>query len=81
MMLPLGIARDLGADHPGGVRVVLRAMDPADPRRAQAFHFEGAGGRAIVRTGAVHDLGLAFGDGVQGHENVVAALGGTLQNT
>jgi hypothetical protein len=81
MVLPLGIACDLGTDHAGGVRIVLRAMDAADPRRAQAFHFEGAGGWAIVRTGAVHDFGLAFGDGVQGHENVGAALGGTLQNT
>ena len=64
MMLPLGITRDLGADHARGVRILLRAMHPADARRAEALDLQRAGRWTIVRTGAVDDLGLGVGNGV-----------------
>ena len=49
------IARDLGADDAGGVRVVLRAMNAADALAVDDLDVEGAGRRAVVRAGRVAD--------------------------
>ena len=57
VMGPLGVARHLAADHPGGVVVRRRAAHPADPPRVEALDLQSAGRRAVVGTGAVVDLG------------------------
>ncbi len=44
----LGVARDLRADHPGGVRVV-RAAHRADADAVDHLHVQRAGGRAVMR--------------------------------
>src|SRR6478609_5176062 len=49
MMLALGIARNFGADHPGGVVVILCAVDPSDGAIIEKLYFKRAGRRAIVR--------------------------------
>ncbi len=49
VMLALGIAGDLGADHPRGIAVPGRAPDLADARRRQALDLERAGARAVMR--------------------------------
>ena len=51
VMLALGVARDLGADHAGGVAVVLGAMHAADRALVDQFDVERASRRTIVRTG------------------------------
>ena len=51
----LGVARDLGADHAGGVGVVRRAVHAADGARVEHLDLERAGRRAIVRTGRSAD--------------------------
>ncbi len=51
VMDPLGIAGDLRADHPGGIRVRRRAADGADPAALQHLHLQGAGRRTIMRAG------------------------------
>ncbi len=68
MMHALGVARDLGADHAGGVVVVLRAVDAADGARIEHFDLERAGRRTVVRTGGGRDAdrradGLIHGAG------------------
>ena len=55
VVLALGVARDLGADHAGGVVVILGAMQAPDGVRVDQFDFERAGRRAIVRTGGITD--------------------------
>ena len=55
-MLALGVARDLGAYHPCGVRIVARAAHPADAVGIEAFDLKGAGARAVVRTGGMGDI-------------------------
>ena len=51
----LGIARDLCADHPGGVVVFTGAPDATDAVRVEAFDLERAGRGAIVRARAEMD--------------------------
>ena len=53
MMLPLGVTRDLRADHSRGVVVVFRAMHAPDRALVEQFDFERAGRWAIVRTGRI----------------------------
>ena len=55
VMLALGIARDLGADHAGGVVVVLGAVHAPDGALIDQLDFKRAGRRAIVRTGGIAD--------------------------
>ena len=55
MVLALGVARDLGADHAGGVVVVLGAAHAADGALVEHLDLERAGRRAIVRTGGRAD--------------------------
>ena len=59
VVLALGIAGDLGADHPRGIAVPRGAPDLADARRRQALDLERAGARAIMRADG--------GDEVEGH--------------
>ncbi len=61
MMRPLGVARDLGADHAGGIGVVGGAADAADGVRIEHLDLERAGRRAIVRTGRSGDFLRADG--------------------
>ena len=44
-----GIARDLGADHPGRVAVVLRPIKTPDRARVEDLHLERAGRGTVVR--------------------------------
>ena len=55
MMLALGIARNLRADHAGRVVVVLGAVHAADRALVDDFDIKRAGRRAIVRTGGKAD--------------------------
>ena len=50
MVEALGVARDLGADHAGRVRVALRALDLAQAPAVQLLDLERAHRRAVVRT-------------------------------
>ena len=52
------VARHLGADDAHRVRVFLGAAHLADGVVVVYFDFEGAGGRAVVGTGGVSDVGL-----------------------
>ena len=62
VMLALGIAGDLGADHPGGIAVPGRAPDLADAGRRQALDLERAGARAVMRADGRDDVeGHALG--------------------
>ena len=54
----LGVARDLGADHAGGVAVRRRAAHRADARAVQHLHLESAGGRAVMRADGIADVAL-----------------------
>ena len=56
MMLALGIARDLGADHAVGVALRPGAADAADAAAIDPLDLERAGARAIVRADAVRDV-------------------------
>jgi hypothetical protein len=60
----LGVEGDLGTQHAGGRRVIGSAGDLDDAAVADA-HFEGAGIRAIVRTGTAHAMraGKRYGGG------------------
>src|SRR6266851_7331758 len=49
MVLALGVAPDLGADHAGGVAVRRGTADAADRMRVDALDLERAGARAIMR--------------------------------
>jgi hypothetical protein len=60
MMLPLRIARHLGADHAGCVRVVRRAAHLADARAVDALDLKAASAGTIVGTDGM--------DGVEGHK-------------
>ena len=55
MVDALGVARDLGADHAGGIVVVACAPDAADAAGVEAFDLERAGRGAIVRARAEMD--------------------------
>ena len=46
----LGVTRDFGADHAGGVRIALRALDLTQAPAVQLFHVERTNRRAVVRT-------------------------------
>ena len=54
----LGIARDLGADHAGGIALQFGTAHPADGVAVDHLDIEGAGRRAIVRTGGMPDVDL-----------------------
>ena len=58
MMDPLGVTRDLGADHAGGITLQFRATDPADGRTLDHLDVERAGRGTIMRTGRMPDLNL-----------------------
>ena len=64
MVHPLGVARDLGADHPGRVVVRRRPADAADGRTVDPLHLQGAGAGAVVRADG--------GDGVERHGGSLA---------
>ena len=49
VMHPFGVTRDFGADDSGRVAVVAGAPDGADAVVAEDFHFQRAGGGAVVR--------------------------------
>src|SRR5438067_11014698 len=53
MVLALGIAGDLGADHPLSVGLALGSAPPADRRLVDALDRERAGARTIMRADAV----------------------------
>ena len=53
MVLALGIAGDLGADHPLSVGLALGSAHPADRRLVDALDRERAGARTIMRADAV----------------------------
>ena len=55
---PLGVARDLGADHTRGVVVLPRAPDGADPVRREQLDLQRAGRRAIVGAGGGNEFQL-----------------------
>ena len=75
MVDALGVAGDLAADDAGRVRVVAGAADAADGLLVQAFHRERAGGRAVVGTDAVADLGLC-GHAFRGSSRARRVTGG-----
>ena len=56
MMLPLGVAGDLGADHTLGVGLRRSPSDPADAAPVEALDLERAGARAVMRAHAGHDV-------------------------
>ena len=56
MMDPLGIARDLGADHARGLGLLLRAPHPADTAALDYLDVERARRRTIVRAGGMADV-------------------------
>ena len=56
MVHPLGVARDLGADHARGVIVLPRPPDGADPARREPLDLERAGGRAVVGAGGGNEF-------------------------
>src|ERR1700694_5550175 len=56
MMYALGVTRDLGADHAGGIALQLGAAHPADRGTIDHFDIQGAGRRTIVRTGGMPDV-------------------------
>src|SRR6202000_3284256 len=58
MMDALGIARDLGADHTGGIGLEFGTAHPADGLAVDHFDIERAGRRAVVRTGGMPDVDL-----------------------
>ena len=60
VMNALGVARDLGADHAGGIGLQLGAADPADRAAVDHLDVERAGRRTIVRTGGVTDIDLGM---------------------
>ena len=60
MMDALGVARDLGADDAGGIGLQLGAAHPADGVAVDHLDIEGAGRRAIVRTGGMPDVDLGM---------------------
>ena len=75
VVLALGVARDLGADHPGGVVVVLGPAHASDGALVEKFHLERAGRRAIVRAGGIADpLGLWEPDGLIHPASVVERI-------
>ena len=53
MVDAFGVARDLAADHAGGIGVSARAAHTADGVGVDALDFERTGRGAIVRAGAV----------------------------
>ena len=55
---PFGIARDLGADHAGGVAVVLRPAHRADAAAVQHLHRQSTGRRAVMRADRGPDFTL-----------------------
>jgi len=57
MMHALGVPRDLGADHAGGVAIVLGAADATDRVPAEDLDLKRAGRRTVVRAGRSKDLG------------------------
>ena len=57
MMLPLGIARDLGADHAGGIAALPPAMNPTDRVPIADLDFERAGAGTIMRADGMSDDG------------------------
>ena len=61
MVLPLGIARDLGADHARRVVVVFGAVHASDRALVEKFDLQRTGRRAVMRTGLMayprHALG------------------------
>ena len=74
MVDPLGIARDLGADHAGGIVVALRAVDPADGVRIEPLDIERAGARTVVRAGRGDDPRFHIkGRGVERHGAYLSA--------
>ena len=56
MMDALGITRDLRADHPGRVVIVLGAAQPPDALPVKHLDFQRTGRRTIVRTGRSADF-------------------------
>src|SRR6266478_501130 len=56
MVNTLGIARDLGADHAGGIALQLGAAHPADTGTIDHLDIQRAGRRTIVRTGGMPDV-------------------------
>jgi len=56
MVLPLGIARDLGADHAGSIAVPPPAMNPADGVPIEDFDLEGASAWAIMRADGMGNI-------------------------
>src|SRR5713101_6286155 len=56
VVLPLGIARDLGADHARRIGMILAAVDPSDRPRVEPLHLERAGARAIMRADGVDEI-------------------------
>ena len=59
MMDALAVSGHLAADDPGGVSIRCRTADFANGGFIYFFDLQGAGGRAVVRTGAVVDHVLA----------------------
>ena len=60
MVDALGVARDLLADHPGGVVVAHRAAHPADAPGIQPLDIQRAGAGAVVRADRGHDGDAGF---------------------
>jgi hypothetical protein len=58
VMNALGIARDLGADHARGVALQLGTSHSPDGFAFDHLDIEGAGGRAVMRTGGMPDVDL-----------------------
>ncbi len=56
VMLALGIARDLGADHTRRVGLAAGAVDPADAIAVDALDLERAGAGAVMRADAGQDV-------------------------
>ena len=55
VMHALGVARDLGADHAGGVGVVFGAANAADSVVGEDLDLKRAGRRTVVRAGGSGD--------------------------
>jgi len=61
MVYPLGVAGDLRADHALGVGLVLGPAHTTDAIGVKHFHFQRAGGGAVVRAGRkASGLGMKF---------------------
>ena len=66
MVLPLGIAADLGADHAVGVALRPRTANAADPIAVNALDLERTGARTIVRADAIDGVERQIGAPARG---------------